>query len=231
MKHVISKWVLNAGLVALVVVAFLAVHPAFGQNKGMRLAVPYQFTFASKVMPPATYSFVFQGSRLSVSSTTSGPVSQSVMSQLTGPAQLFREGSLIFDRTESGLVLSEVWIPGMDGLLLQSIPKGHSRVVLSAPILNENRTYTGKAAFSQTCANCHGQDGNGNERADKFFETKIPRLTSPEVQNKTDDELRKQIAEGNGKMPPVEIDEAGFRHRLPAQDVDAVIAYVRTLNK
>jgi hypothetical protein len=32
-------------------------------------------------------------------------------------------------------------------------------------------------------------------------------------------------------MPPVEIDESGFRHRLPPQDVDAVIAYVRTLKQ
>lgn len=231
MKQVTSKRTLIASFVALAVVMFLSVSPAFGQGQGMRLEVPYAFTFAAKSMPAGTYTFTFQGSRLSVSSATSGPISQSVMSQLTGPAQLFRDGSLIFDKTVSGLVLAEVWIPGVDGLLLHSIPKGHTRTVLSAPNLNEHRTYSGKSAFNLTCANCHGQDGNGNERADKFFETRIPRLSSPEVQNKTDNELRNQIMQGNGKMPPVEIDEAGFRHRLPAQDVDAVIAYVRTLKK
>jgi hypothetical protein len=43
--------------------------------------------------------------------------------------------------------------------------------------------------------------------------------------------LREQISQGSRLMPPVEIDESGFRHRLPPQDVDAVIAYVRTLKQ
>jgi hypothetical protein len=51
------------------------------------------------------------------------------------------------------------------------------------------------------------------------------------VQGKSDAELKELITKGSGAMPPVEIDESGFRHRLPAQDVDAVIAYVRTLKK
>lgn len=232
MKQVIRNSVLKASFVVLVLVAVVTVSPAFGQTgQGMRLEVPYAFTFASKKLPAGTYTFTMAGSRLTVASATTGPASASIISAINGPPELFREGSLVFDRADGSLILSEVWIPGVDGMLLHSVPKGHSRAVLSAPVLNQNRTYTGKAAFNATCANCHGPDGNGNDKADKFFDIKIPRLTSPEVQNKTDDDLRKQIAEGNGKMPPVEIDESGFRHRLPPQDVDAVIAYVRTLKQ
>lgn len=232
MKQATSKWILKASLMALVLVTFVAARPAYGQTgQGIRLEVPYAFTFASKAQPRGTYTFTISGSRLVVASATTGPTSQSVISEISGPAQLFRDGYLIFDKTDNGLILSEVWIPGVDGLLLRSIPKGHTRTVLSAPVLNQNRTYSGKAAYNLTCARCHGTDGNGNKEANKFFDTQIPKLNSREVQAKTDDEWRNQIAQGSAKMPPVEIDESGFRHRLPPQDVDAVIAFVRTLKQ
>jgi hypothetical protein len=51
------------------------------------------------------------------------------------------------------------------------------------------------------------------------------------VQSKSDAELKEIINKGGSAMPPVEIDESGFRHRLPPQDVDAVIAFVRTLKQ
>jgi len=81
------------------------------------------------------------------------------------------------------------------------------------------------------CGKCHGQDANGNEQADKYFNTTIPRLSSAEVQGKSDAELKEIITKGTREMPPVEIDESGFRHRLPPESVDAVIVYVRTLKK
>jgi hypothetical protein len=71
----------------------------------------------------------------------------------------------------------------------------------------------------------------GDERADKFFNLPIPRLSSAPVQAKSDAELRELITKGSSQVPPVEIDEAGFRHHLPPQDVDAVISYVRTLKR
>jgi mono/diheme cytochrome c family protein len=86
-------------------------------------------------------------------------------------------------------------------------------------------------AYDQTCFRCHGAGGKGDKNADKFFNTTIPRLNSAEVQSKSDAELKEIINKGGSAMPPVEIDESGFRHRLPPQDVDAVIAFVRTLKQ
>jgi len=57
----------------------------------------------------------------------------------------------------------------------------------------------------------------------------IPHLNSAQIKSKSDAELKAIISSGTSDMPPVEIEESGFMHRLPAQDVDAVIAYVRTL--
>src|SRR5208337_1175564 len=138
---------------------------------------------------------------------------------------------LVFDKTSGGHILCEVWIPGTDGILLHSIPKDHARDVLLLTDLNQARNVSGKGAYDLTCARCHGADGKGDARADKFFKTTIPRLSSAEVQGKSDAELREIITKGTSTMPPVEIEEAGFRHRLPPQDVDAVIAYLRTLKR
>ena len=233
MQHMKTQGAMARGLVAFLLVTFLAVGLAFGQQgQGMRTDIPYEFTVGSRVLPAGTYTFYVDNIGLRVEpTTTSGVFHAMIKARLGGPTELFRDGSLVFDTTGGGHILSEVWIPGADGMLLYSNPKTHNRVILLASNLSQTRTVSGKAAFNLTCARCHGQDGKGDERADKFFNTTIPRLNSAAVQSKSDAELREQITQGSRLMPPVEIDESGFRHRLPPQDVDAVIAYVRTLKQ
>jgi len=97
--------------------------------------------------------------------------------------------------------------------------------------MDQKRTISGKTAFDLTCSRCHGPAGMGDKRADKFFNTTIPRLGSAAVQSKSDAELKEIITKGSRAMDPVEVDESGFRHRLPPQSVDAVIAFVRTLKQ
>ena len=74
----------------------------------------------------------------------------------------------------------------------------------------------GKQTFASTCANCHGLDGRGGERAPDISER-------PRVQQLSDDQLFKIIENG--------IPETGmpaFRSlRSPA--IKAVVAYLRTL--
>ncbi len=215
-----------------ILVTFFAVGLAFTQTEeAMRFEIPYEFVVGSKVLPAGKYTFSVDTSGLTVQSADSAKIHGTVITRLSGPADFRRDGSLVFDKTDNGRVLSEVWMPGMDGLLLHKNQENDTRIVLVASSLSQTGTTSGKKAFSLTCARCHGQDGKGDERADKFFKTKIPRLTSEEVQSKSDAELRDQINQGGGAMPPVEIDESGFRHRLPPQDIDAVIAYVRSLKK
>ena len=89
----------------------------------------------------------------------------------------------------------------------------------------------GKAVFERTCKNCHGPLGKGNPTMDSFWKTKIPRLPSDYVQRKSDAELKKIITGGIRKMQPVRLDAPTAPHRpkLTPQQVDDVIAYVRTL--
>ena len=217
-------------LMAFNLVTFLAAAPAFGQFLA-RAEVPYAFTVASKGLPAGTYTLSVVSSGVRVQSPNGDVFVAPIISRLNGPSQFLREGTLVFDTTGGGHILSEVWMPGSEGILLHSTPTSHSYEILLISTLNENSKVSGKVAYDRTCARCHGPAGKGDARADKFFNTPIPRLSSAQVQAKSDAQLREVITKGTTTMPPVEIDEAGFRHRLPAQLVDAVIAYVRTLKQ
>jgi mono/diheme cytochrome c family protein len=226
----------NPGLKPSRVLAFtlgmlFCVSLAFGEaGHGLAFDIPYEFTFGSKVLPAGAYTFYEDGSMLAVKPPSGGGMfRQMIISRLGGPVEFLQDGALVFDKANGKHVLSEVWMPWTDGLLIHNNPKGHSREVLLASALKQKEAVSGRAAYNLTCRRCHGPDGNGNEKADKFFNVTIPRLSSSVVQGKSDAELKELITQGTGNMPPVEIDEAGFRHRLPPQDVDAVISYVRTL--
>jgi mono/diheme cytochrome c family protein len=220
------------GLLAVILVTLFSVGLAFGQAQyGMRFNVPYQFTFASRTFPAGAYTFSEDSFGLAMRSANGATAHQLVISHLGGPIDFLQDGALVFGIADGKRILSEVWIPGNDGLLAHRNSKSQARDVLLASALSQTSAVPGKTAFDLTCRRCHGPEGKGNERADKFFNTTIPRLGSADIQAKSDAELKEIITHGTSAMPPVEVDEAGFRHRLPPQDVDAVIAYVRTLKK
>ena len=81
----------------------------------------------------------------------------------------------------------------------------------------------GKAAFTTSCKTCHGATGEGNPAIAKALKVSIPALGSKEVQGKSDEDLKKVIAAGTGKMKPVQ--------GLSSRQVQDMIAYVRSLAK
>ena len=216
---------------ALNLFTFLVAGPILGQmGQTVQVEIPYDFNVASKVLPAGKYTLSVAGSTLGVQSASGGGVLHApILTRLGGPTEFYRDGTRVFDKADGRRILSEVWMPGADGVLVHSTPSNHGHEVLLLSGLNPDPNLSGSAAYDRTCRRCHGPDGKGDERADKFFNTTIPRLSSAEVQGKSDAELREIITKGTSTMPPVEIDESGFRHRLPLQSVDAVIAYVRTL--
>jgi mono/diheme cytochrome c family protein len=81
----------------------------------------------------------------------------------------------------------------------------------------------GKAVYDKKCTTCHGANGEGNPKLAQMLKAEIRDLGSAEVQGKPDGELKKIIVEGTGKMKPVK--------ELSGTDVDAVIAFIRSLAK
>ena len=81
----------------------------------------------------------------------------------------------------------------------------------------------GKTVFGTKCKICHGAEGQGNPGFAKAMKVEMKDLGSPEVQKRSDAEIKKIITAGNGKMKPV----AG----VAGADLDNVVAFLRTLKK
>jgi mono/diheme cytochrome c family protein len=205
---------------------------AFGQTTAiLRVEIPFPFTAGTKALAPGMYMLsTWAGNGwLDLRSNSGEAVRVPIITGLGGPSE-FRNGTLVFDKANGGRTLSEVWMPGAQGVLLHRTPAGHTHEMLIGAAAN-TESLSGKAAYERTCRRCHGSEGKGDENADKFFNTKIPRLGSAYVQDKPDAEIREVITKGRRAMDPVQIEETGFRHPLSPQSADAVIAYVRTLRR
>lgn len=81
----------------------------------------------------------------------------------------------------------------------------------------------GKAVYDTKCKTCHAADGGGNQGMAKALKADIKPLGSADIQAKSDDDIKKVITGGAGKMKAV----AG----VTGADLDNVVAYVRTLKK
>lgn len=80
----------------------------------------------------------------------------------------------------------------------------------------------GAALYKSKCAMCHGPDGKGQTPVGKSMKARD--LGSDEVQKQTDAELVKITLEGKGKMPP-------YKGKLTEAEVEAIVAFIRTLKK
>lgn len=81
----------------------------------------------------------------------------------------------------------------------------------------------GKVVYDKKCVSCHGPNGEGKPALAKALKVEIRDLGSKEVQDKTDEQLKKDTAEGTGKMKAVT--------GLKDQEVTDLIAFMRSLKK
>ena len=102
--------------------------------------------------------------------------------------------------------------------------------VASAPAASAGDSAKGKAIFSKSCAGCHGESGKADGTASASLNPKPKDLSDKAYNAKLDDGyLHNVITKGGpavGKapmMPPF--------GQLKPQDVDDVVAYIRSLAK
>jgi predicted CXXCH cytochrome family protein len=81
----------------------------------------------------------------------------------------------------------------------------------------------GQAVYDKSCKSCHGPDGSANPAIAKMFKVDMRELNSTEVQATSDDDIKKIITGGKGKMRPVA--------SVSGPALDDVVAYVRSLKK
>jgi mono/diheme cytochrome c family protein len=92
----------------------------------------------------------------------------------------------------------------------------------AAVILEAADAGAGKAAYDKSCKSCHGADGTANAAIAKMLKVDMRNLQSPEVQATSDDQIKKVIVDGQGKMKP--------NPGLSGSAAD-IVAYMRTLKK
>ena len=81
----------------------------------------------------------------------------------------------------------------------------------------------GKTVFDAKCKTCHAADGNGNQGMAKALKVEIKPLSSADIQAMSDDDLKKVVTAGFGKMKPVTT--------VTGADLDNVVAFIRTFKK
>ena len=96
-------------------------------------------------------------------------------------------------------------------------------MIRTAPLLAAGDAKAGKAVYDTKCKLCHGAAGEGNAAVAKTLKAEFKPLGSQPVQAKSDDEMKKQISQGGGKMKAIT--------GLSAKDIENVTAFVRGLAK
>ncbi len=84
----------------------------------------------------------------------------------------------------------------------------------------------GKAVYEQRCLACHGPQGKGDGPTGKVLVPPAADFTSAASKKKSDADLLKIIE--NGKPPTAMV---AWKGQLSDQDIQHVLAYVKTLRK
>ncbi|HVN32335.1 MAG TPA: cytochrome c [Thermoanaerobaculaceae bacterium] len=97
-------------------------------------------------------------------------------------------------------------------------------ILLSATALAAEDPKKTERTWKSKCASCHGAGGKGD--TDKGQQLKIVDMTTADFQAKKNDELKNAILNGVEKEK-----SHAFKDELTPEQVDALVAYIRTFKK
>ena len=84
----------------------------------------------------------------------------------------------------------------------------------------EDELAVARATFSQVCARCHKENGEGGAFELEGVKLKVPNLREGHVVKDSDKELAEQIADGGDGMP-------AFKKRLSQEQIDNLVRFIR----
>ena len=123
--------------VAVSATILLAVTFASAQSDLIRARIPFEFTAAGKVLPAGEYDFVYnpQSKLVQVRGAAKEPsVLVNVVTTLAGAMHTTPADShLVFDKVGNNHFLSEIWMPGIDGIQLASTKQTHEHAIVNVP--------------------------------------------------------------------------------------------------
>jgi hypothetical protein len=120
------------------VVVLLATGSAFAQlTTAVHANVPFPFTVGAKVLPAGEYKFAANPELTAVIVTSAkkgGPASDVVvLNYMSGEMNKSPDSSVVFDEIGGKYTLSELWIPGMDALVLNIVKSKHGHKTVRIP--------------------------------------------------------------------------------------------------
>lgn len=95
-----------------------------------------------------------------------------------------------------------------------------SSPVAAAPTATPDPFAFARANFAKHCVTCHGANGEGGRVEVEGKRLKVPSLTKGHALEHPDDELIKQIAEGDDEMP-------AFKDKLSSQEINDLVDFIR----
>jgi len=95
-------------------------------------------------------------------------------------------------------------------------------LVAAATAAQAANATAGKAAYDKSCKSCHGADGTPNAAIAKMMKVEMRDLKASDVQATSDDDLKKAITDGTGKMKPI---------TSASSSAADIVAYMRTWKK
>ena len=107
-----------------------------GRREGFNAEIPFGFQIGTKSLSAGTYSFVFDQSSNAVSIIGSRQKEHGRLAVITrlGARAPKESATVIFDKLNEIRTLSEIWIPGVDGLLVHITSKEHSHEVIRVAV-------------------------------------------------------------------------------------------------
>jgi len=94
-------------------------------------------------------------------------------------------------------------------------------VCLSGAAASAADVSAGQTDYAKACKSCHGPDGTPNPAIAKMMKVEMKDLKSAEVQAMSNDDVKKIISGGKGKMRPIT--------SVSGSALDDVAAYIHTL--
>ena len=124
----------NIATVALLIL--VAATSGFAQTHRVKATIPHEFTAAGKVLPAGEYTFGYDAQRRMVTvKTENGSATMvPIVTLLAGAIHTTSNDShIVFDRIGNNHHLSEIWMPGIDGVSLLSTKEKHEHEIVNAP--------------------------------------------------------------------------------------------------
>ena len=121
---------------AIALFALAAVSSIQGQGRNsLTVEIPFEFTAGKKALPAGTYQLTREGPGPSLSIRKvngTDRINLPVLTRLARNSSSDHDVRVVFDKANDVRFLSEVWLPGEDGLLLRASSKEHTHEVLGA---------------------------------------------------------------------------------------------------